>query len=188
MIDSIAPANEMAAARRAMVESQLRPEGVTDPVVLAAMSAVPREDYVPAEWRAMAYSDRQIPVGNGESMMPPAALGQLLSRLAPRPGERALVVGGDRYAAAVVEAMGLMSPTEGESADLILLTGSVPSLPADLVARLTPTGRIGGAIDDKGITRLFIARAGDGGIAADPFVDAAVAPLPQYQPKPQFRF
>ena len=61
------------------------------------MGAVAREDFVPAAARAFAYVDRPIALGEGRSMMPPAALGRLLSELAPRAGERALVVGaGER--------------------------------------------------------------------------------------------
>ncbi len=77
------------AARRAMIDNQLRPEAVTDGAVLAAMGSVAREDYVPEGARAFAYVDRPIKLGAGHAMMPPAALGRLLSELAPRPGERA---------------------------------------------------------------------------------------------------
>ena len=47
-------------ARRKMVESQLRTENVTDRRVLAAMGAVPREDFVPARLRPLAYIDRDF--------------------------------------------------------------------------------------------------------------------------------
>ena len=78
-------------ARRAMVDNQLRPEGVTDRGVLAAMGSVERERFVPAEARALAYFDRPLKVAPGRAMMPPAALGRLMSELAPKAGERALV-------------------------------------------------------------------------------------------------
>ena len=45
------PIPDFAAARRAMVDSQLRPEGVTDPAVLEAMGSVPREQFVPDDSR-----------------------------------------------------------------------------------------------------------------------------------------
>ena len=91
------------AARRAMIDSQLRPEGVTDGAVLAAMGSVERENFVPEAARAFAYFDRTLPLGNGRAMMPPAALGRLLSELAPRAGERALVVAaGTGYSAGLL--------------------------------------------------------------------------------------
>ena len=95
-------------ARRAMVDSQLRPEAVTDRGVLAAMASVERENFVPESARALAYFDRPLRLSDSRAMMPPAALGRLLSELAPRAGERALIVGsGTGYAAALLKAIGL---------------------------------------------------------------------------------
>ena len=79
-------------ARRAMVDSQLRPEAVTDRGVLAAMASVERENFVPESARALAYFDRPLRLSDSRAMMPPAALGRLLSELAPRAGERALII------------------------------------------------------------------------------------------------
>ncbi|HJU77828.1 MAG TPA: protein-L-isoaspartate O-methyltransferase, partial [Sphingomicrobium sp.] len=54
------PIPDFAAARRAMVENQLRPQGVTDPVVLDAMASVERERFLPAHTRPLAYVDRAV--------------------------------------------------------------------------------------------------------------------------------
>src|SRR5688572_9720914 len=67
------PMPDFAAARRAMIDSQLRPQGVTDPAVLSAMAAVPREEFVPDSVRPLAYGDRPIDLGDGQALMPPAA-------------------------------------------------------------------------------------------------------------------
>ena len=89
--------------RRAMVASQLRTTGVSDPRVLAAMGAVPRERFVPADRVAMAYTDALIPLGNGRELNNPMALGRLLSEAAPQERERALVIGAATgYSAAVL--------------------------------------------------------------------------------------
>jgi protein-L-isoaspartate(D-aspartate) O-methyltransferase len=89
--------------RRAMVASQLRTTGVSDPRVLAAMGAVPRERFVPADRASTAYAEAAIPLGEGRSLSAPMALGKLLSEADPMPGDRALVVGaGTGYAAAVL--------------------------------------------------------------------------------------
>ena len=80
-------------ARRAMVDSQLRPQGVTDRGVLAAMGRIEREQFVPEHARPLAYFDRPLQIGEGRAMMPAAALGRLLTEAAPVTGERALVVG-----------------------------------------------------------------------------------------------
>lgn len=96
------------AARRAMVDSQLRPQAVTDPLVIAAMATVTREQFLPEDGRALAYVDRVVALGDGRFLSPPATLGRLLTELEPRPAERALVIGtAPAYAAAVLREMGL---------------------------------------------------------------------------------
>jgi len=89
--------------RRAMVASQLRTTGVNDPRVIAAMSAVPRERFVPSERAALAYADALVPLGNGRELNPPMAVGRLLTEAALRGHERALVIGAATgYSAAVL--------------------------------------------------------------------------------------
>jgi protein-L-isoaspartate(D-aspartate) O-methyltransferase len=183
-------------ARRAMIDRQLRPEAVTDGGVLAAMAVVAREDFVPEAARSFAYSDRPIAFGGGRSMMPPAALGRLLSELAPRPGEHALVVGAaSGYAAALLERIGLtVSSTDGPEAgagdpvDLILIDGAVEAVPQDLVDRLVEGGRLGTALRDRGVSRLAVGRAVAGRLGLRTIVDADVAPLPQFERPRAFTF
>ena len=102
------PIPDYAAARRAMVESKLRPIGVTDPAVLAAMGGIERERFVPDDVRPLAYGDRAVALGERRFLPPPSLLGQLLTQMATEPGQRALVVGaGTGYSAAVLAHMGL---------------------------------------------------------------------------------
>ena len=92
--------------RRAMVASQLRTTGVNDPAVLAAMGAVPRERFVPADRIANAYADALVPLKPGRDLNSPMALGKLLTEAAPRKGERTLVVAAATgYSAAVLAHM-----------------------------------------------------------------------------------
>jgi protein-L-isoaspartate(D-aspartate) O-methyltransferase len=104
--------------RRAMVASQLRTTGVNDPRVLAAMGAVPRERFIPADRSAAAYSDALVPIGEGRWLNSPMALGRLLTEAAPRAGDRALVVGAATgYAAAVLaELVGTVVALEEDEA------------------------------------------------------------------------
>ena len=89
--------------RRAMVASQLRTTGVSDPRVLAAMGEVPRERFVPDDRRALAYADALVPVGPGRALNPPMALGRMLTEARLRGHERALVIGAATgYSAAVL--------------------------------------------------------------------------------------
>jgi len=89
--------------RRAMVAGQLRTVGVDDPAVIAAMASVAREQFLPPERARLAYAEVSAPIAPGRAMSPPMATGLLLNRLAPRSGERGLVVGaGTGYSAAVL--------------------------------------------------------------------------------------
>jgi protein-L-isoaspartate(D-aspartate) O-methyltransferase len=190
------PMPDFAAARRAMIDSQLRPQGVSDPAVLAAMAAVPREEFVPEAVRAIAYSDRPIDLGQGKAMMPPSALASLVSALEPRPGERALVVGsGNAYAARVLEAIGLdvdLADTADSAAkafyDLILIDGAVGEVPAGLAAALVPNGRLATGVDDDGVTRLAIGRVSGGVLGLRRYADSEVPVLPGFSRPRAFTF
>jgi len=102
------PIPEFATARQAMVDSQLRPQGVTDPAVLRAMGSIEREKFLPPETRPLAYVDRAVSMGDGRFLSAPAVLGQLLTQMMARPGQRALVIGpGTGYSAEILAAMRL---------------------------------------------------------------------------------
>ena len=190
-VQSLIP--DFAAARAAMVESQLRPEGVADPAVTAAMGSVERERFVPDEVRPIAYADRSLPLGGGRFLAAPAVLGQLLTQMSPEPGQSALVLGaGTGYSAAVLAAMGLnvvavesdselsakarklgVKPIEaplelGEPVrapyDLILIDGAVEFIPDAVVDQLADGGRLGTALIDRGITRLVVGRKAGGAL------------------------
>jgi len=121
---------DFAVARRAMVDSQLRPEGVADAAVVNALANLPREKFVPAAARALAYGDRPVPLGNGRLLTPPAVIGRLLSELEPRSGERALVVGaGSGYSAALLHSLGLaVTAVESDPALLALARAAAPGI------------------------------------------------------------
>jgi protein-L-isoaspartate(D-aspartate) O-methyltransferase len=204
-------------ARRAMVDNQLRPEAVTDRGVLAAMASVERERFVPESAKALAYFDRPLRLSGGRAMMPPAALGRLLSELAPRTGERALVVGsGTGYAAALLKAIGIdtvaLESDEGLARaardagvetvvgdltagwakdapyDIVLLDGAVEEVPGDLLKQLTENGRLAGAIADRGVTRLVVGRVAGGSLGLRSLADADVAVLPGFSRPRAFNF
>lgn len=204
-------------ARRVMVDNQLRPQGVTDRGVLAAMGKVERENFVPENARALAYFDRPLPIGNGRSMMPPAALGRLLTEVSPKPGQSALVIGsGTGYAAAVLREIGLSvialeadeglasaataagvetvvgqlakGSAKGAPYDLILLDGAVEEIPAELGKQLAAGGMVVGAIVDRGVTRLIAGTCVNGAIGWRSIADADVAPLPGFERPRAFTF
>lgn len=90
-----------------MVSNQLRPAGVHDVAVLAAMNAVPRERFVGAPQGALCYRDTTVPLSAVRAMNPPIATGKLLDAARVRRGDRALVVGASTgYVAALLAALG----------------------------------------------------------------------------------
>lgn len=80
-------------ARAQMVEQQVRAWEVLDPDVLEVLKAVPREQFVPAEYATLAFADTEIPIGHGQSMLTPTIEGRILQALAPREHENVLEVG-----------------------------------------------------------------------------------------------
>ncbi|HEX5238679.1 MAG TPA: protein-L-isoaspartate O-methyltransferase [Sphingomicrobium sp.] len=211
------PIPDYSAAREAMVESQLRPQGVTDPAVLVAMASVERERFLPPENRPLAYVDRGVAIGGGRFLSQPAVLGQLLNQLMPRFGQRALVVGaGTGYSAAVLSAIGLEvtalecsselagtarelgidtveGPLEagyeqGAPYDQILIDGAVEYIPDAIVAQLANGGRLGTALVDRGVTRLIVGRKAGGAFGYLSLTDAGVPVLPGFTRPPAFTF
>ena len=89
--------------RHAMVASQLRTNAVSDPRIVAAMARVPREAFLPAEVRAIAYRDTAVPLGHGRFQNVPIATGRLLTEAYLLPADRVLLIGAaGGYTAAVL--------------------------------------------------------------------------------------
>jgi protein-L-isoaspartate(D-aspartate) O-methyltransferase len=211
------PIPDFAAAREAMVESQLRPQGVTDPAVLDAMRRLRREDFLPSHTRPLAYADRAVAIGEGRFLPAPAVLGQLLTQMMPERGQRALVVGaGTGYSAAVLKAIGLdVVALESDAAladaarehgidivqgpleagwvgaapyEQVLIDGAVDYIPDAIIAQLADGGRLGTAITDRGITRLAVGRKAGGAFGYLSVGDAGVPALPGFQRPRAFTF
>jgi len=164
-------------ARFNMIEQQIRTWEVLDPVVLDLLHQVPREEFVPAAYRGLAFADLEIPLGHGQSMLSPKLEARMLQALGLRKTDTVLEIGtGSGYmtallanlaqhvysveiiqelsqgAAQKLAAHGIANVTleVGDGAhswdagnyDVIVLTGSLPLLPADFQARLKPGGRL----------------------------------------------
>ena len=208
---------DFAAAREAMVESQLRPQGVTDPAVLAAMGRIERERFLPSHTRPLAYVDRAVGLGHGRFLPAPAVLGELLTQMKAEPGQRALVVGaGTGYSAAVLAHMGLEvvalesdpelialakeqgisavsgALEEGHPADApyeqILIEGAVEYIPDAIIDQLADGGRLGAALIDRGITRLVVGRKAGSAFGTLSIGDAGVPALPGFSKPTEFTF
>ena len=80
-------------ARFNMIEQQIRPWDVLAPDVLDLLGAVKREDFVPAAYRSLAFTDMEIPLPGGECMLAPRVEARMLQELAPRKHEWVLEIG-----------------------------------------------------------------------------------------------
>lgn len=108
---------DFAAARKVMVDSQVRVNDVTDRALQAALLAVPRERFLPAERAYSAYAEIEPEIAGGRKLMLARDLSKLLMALDARPGETALALAAP-YAAAVLAQLGL-DVTAQESDDAV---------------------------------------------------------------------
>ena len=108
---------DFAAARKVMVDSQVRVNDVTDRALQAALLAVPRERFLPAERAYSAYAEIEPEIAGGRRLMLARDLSKLLMAVDAKPGETALALAAP-YAAAVLARLGLDS-TAQESDDAV---------------------------------------------------------------------
>lgn len=180
-----------AAARRAMIDSQLRTSGVNEPWVLAAIASVPREAYVPESARAAAYIDRAVPLGDGRFLAAPVVHGRMLAEATPTREDKVLLVGqADGYLAALLAglcgSLTAVTPAEvanggvGEGFTLIMIDGAAEQVPAALAGRLADDGRLVTGLIERGVTRLAVGRKVGGEIALLPLAEIGIPVLPDF--------
>ncbi len=100
---------DFAAARKHLVDSQVRTNDVTDPRILRAFETVERERFLPSELRAQAYVDREVPYAPGRSMLTARDHAKLLAALDIGAGDLVLdVASGTGYSAALLSQLGEM--------------------------------------------------------------------------------
>ncbi len=114
---------DYAAARKVMVDSQVRVNDVTDRGLQAALLAVPRERFCAPERAFSAYAEVEVEIAAGRRLMMARDLGKLLQALNPREGETALAVAAP-YAAAVLAQMGVKVTAQEAEAAVFDLVGT----------------------------------------------------------------
>lgn len=181
-----------AAARRAMIDSQLRTSGVNARFVLERMGAVPREDFVPPAARGTAYMDRAIRLEDGGFLPAPVFHGMMLEEARPRPEDRAIVVdGGSGYLAELLrplvgglETIGAEAAVAGTAemtnATLVLIDGAIEHLPTGLSDRLVEGGRVLTGWVDRGVTRLATGRKVAGSVGLVSLAEIGIPRLGQF--------
>jgi len=212
-------------ARTNMVEQQIRPWEVLDQSVLDLLYTVPREEFVPASCRNLAFSDLEIPIGEGERMWSPKLEARVLQELAPKRSDRVLEVGtGSGYLTALLAHRsahvysveirptlaafgkanllrhGLDNVTlavgDGASGyanwspyDVVVLTGSVPSMPRSVLESLVPGGRAFAVVGDAPVmTAMIVTCSAPGAFRTTELFETLLAPLVNCEQPPRFRF
>ena len=105
--------------RRHMVQYQLRQRGIDDERVLAAMSKVPRHQFVDSFWKELAYSDRPLPIDYNQTISQPYIVAYMTQAAEISPGDKVLEIGtGSGYQAAIL----------GEIAQLVYSIEIIPQL------------------------------------------------------------
>ncbi len=91
----------------AQLVAHLRRSGIRDERVLEAIARVPRERFVPPEWRDEAYADHPLPIGEGQTISQPYIVALMTQALDLKPGEKVLEIGtGSGYQTAILAEMG----------------------------------------------------------------------------------
>ena len=155
-------------ARLEMVRDDIEAAGVLDSDVLRAMRAVPRHEFVPAEYLGQAYENHPLPIGFGQTISQPYIVGWMTDLLELQPGEKVLEIGtGSGYQAAVLAELGFLDVYSIEI---------VPELTANAAGKLHALG-----YDEVHI------RQGDGYYGwpeAAPFDAIIVTAAPDHLPAP----
>jgi protein-L-isoaspartate(D-aspartate) O-methyltransferase len=118
-------------ARFNMIEQQIRPWDVLDKGVLGLLAVVRREDFVPAAYRALAFVDTEVPLGEGEQMLPPRVEARLLQELQVQRHERVLEIGAGS---------GFMAALLGHRAQSVISLEIRPELAAQATENLRRSG------------------------------------------------
>lgn len=191
--------SDFSTARQKMVDGQVRPSDVTDLRIIDAMLAVPREEFVPASQRAMAYLDLDLEVAPNRFLIKPVVLARMLQASDVKATDKVLVVGCPTgYAAAVIvqfagqvtSAAGM--PADGDAAngpyDLIVLAGATEVFPTGLYKQLAPDGQLVGVFALTKPARAVIVTHSHEDFGSRPLFDATAPVLPGMEKLPSFVF
>ena len=208
---------DFVAARKMMVDSQVRVNDVTDRALQAALLAVPRERFCAPERAFSAYAEAECEIANGRMLMLPREVAKLLSAVEAAPGERALAIAAP-YAAAVLARLGVkvtaqeadqavldvvapalaeagvetvvapFAQPQGEGYDIIVSEGAVAGRPQSWLDALAVGGRLA-VVERAGASGrgILYVRGRDGFSRRDLF-DAAPPMLAGMTPEPAFSF
>jgi len=211
-------------ARFNMIEQQIRPWNVLDTDVLALLSIVKRENFLPEEQKSLAFFDTELTLPDGNHMLSPKVEARIVQEVAAQKHENVLIVGaGTCYLAALLayharhvtavevsadvaaigehnllrEGVQNVTLVKGDGAkgwpssapyDVIVVTGSMPTLPQQFVEQLKVGGRLFAVIGTAPVmtATLFTLQA-QGQLQATPLFETTIDPLSGIAPVSRFR-
>ena len=206
---------DFAAARKVMVDSQVRVNDVTDRALQAALLAVPRERFLTADRAWSAYAEIEPEIAGGRRLMMARDLSKLLMALDAKPGETALAIAAP-YAAAVLARLGLTVTAQeaddsvfgvtgavlaeegvqtvvaplfrpiGEGYDIILSEAAVPARVDAWLAALKVGGRMAVVERNGPVGRAVLYVRGEQGLSRRELFDSAPPVLADLAPEPIF--
>lgn len=212
-------------ARFNMIEQQIRPWNVLDGAVLSLLGMVRREDFVPPAYRALAFSDIEIPLPEGQRMLAPRIEARLLQEAQVQRHERVLEIGaGSGFMAALLahraqsvitlERVPVLARMAAENLrragvfnasvremdgraglvaeapfDVIVLSGSVASVPSVLLAQLRVGGRLIGIVGAEPMMRAVrVTRQSDASFVTVELFDTVAPRLAGFDEPTRFGF
>jgi protein-L-isoaspartate(D-aspartate) O-methyltransferase len=206
---------DFTAARKVMVDSQIRVNDVTDRALQAALLAVPRERFLPQDRAWSAYAEIEPEIAGGRRLMLARDLSKLLMALDAREGETALAIAGP-YAAAVLAQRGLtvtaqeadaavfevagavlaesgvqtvvapLTAPSGEGYDIIVSEAAVPGRPEAWLAALKVGGRLAVVERSGPVGKAVLYIRGEQGVSRLELFNAAPPVLAELAPEPTF--
>ncbi|HWQ87875.1 protein-L-isoaspartate O-methyltransferase [Brevundimonas sp.] len=206
---------DFAAARKVMVDSQVRVNDVTDRSLQAALLAVPRERFLPADRAWSAYAEIEPEIAGGRRLMMARDLSKLLMALDARAGETALAMAAP-YAAAVLARLGLtvtaqeagdavfgitgavlaeegvrtviapLSTPAGDGYDVIISEAAVPGRPDAWLAALKVGGRLAVVERSGPVGKAVLYVRGDQGVSRRELFNSTPPVLSDLAPEPAF--
>lgn len=212
-------------ARFNMVEQQIRPAEVLDPRVLDLIAELPREDFVPDEYRNLAFSDVNIPIGHNQTMLKPIQEARFLQALNLQPTDKVLEIGtGSGFMTAMLAKLAAqvisveiipelaerakaklaahnitnVTVESGDAAqgwdkhapyDAVVVTGSLPILPASFKTQLAINGRLCVTLGKAPVMTVYlITRVGEQQWAEEALFETLIPTLQNAQQPDAFVF
>ena len=216
---------DMERARFNMIEQQIRPWDVLDPAVLNLLSEVKREDFVPPVCKPLAFTDVELPLGNGATMLEPKVEARLLQEVAVKNTDKVLEIGtGSGYMAALLAAraeyvvsveidatlaatarqnltnagVANVAVETGDASrgwptkapyDVIVVSGSLPALPNELLQQLKVGGRLVAIVGTSPVmSAQLVTRTGEMTFNTVNLFETVAAPLRNAVQREQFVF